>query len=135
MVFPNSDNIQHQIYSFSKAKSFDLPLFEKNESQSVLFEQAGIVQMGCNIHDWMLAFLYIYESEFFQQTNTSGIAHFANIKEGEYVLRVWSPRLKKNRVPVEVDITVIAGVNPDYTQEIKVRKKIRRKPRIEDEDY
>ena len=54
VAFPNSDNIQHQIYSFSKAKSFDLPLFEKNESKSVLFEQAGIVQMGCNIHDWML---------------------------------------------------------------------------------
>ena len=133
--FPNSDNIQHQIYSFSKTKPFDLPLFEKNESQSVRFEQAGIVQMGCNIHDWMLAFLYVYESEYFQKTDEAGAVQFSALAEGAYVLRVWSPRLKKNRVPVEVELMVAPDVNLDYTQEIKVRKKIRKKPRIEDEDY
>jgi len=133
IFFPNSDNIQHQIYSFSKSKEFDLPLFAKNDTQKVVFDTAGIILMGCNIHDWMLSFLYVYESAFFAQTNTNGAVIFSDVPAGEYELRTWSPRLKNNRAPVIQKLSI--SENQTITQTIKVRKKIRRKPRIENNEY
>ena len=133
VLFPNSDNIQHQIYSFSKSKKFDLPLFAKNDQKKVTFDKAGIIHMGCNIHDWMLSFLYVYESKFFGQTDTNGSISFSSVPDGEYELRIWSPRLKNNRSIVKQTITLPATTS--VTQTIKVRKKIRRKPRIENEEY
>lgn len=135
VLFPNSDNIQHQIYSFSKSKSFELPLFAKNEKNTVEFPLSGIVHMGCNIHDWMLSYLYVYESQWFTQVNAEGKASFTGIKEGTYTLRVWSPRLKNNRVPVETEVLIRDGAVQNVEQVIKIRKKIRRRPRNEEDEY
>lgn len=133
--FPNSDNIQHQIYSFSKTKTFELPLFAKNDTQKVLFSSPGIVHMGCNIHDWMLSYLYVYESKWFMQTDTKGSVDFSELPEGTYTLRVWSPRLKNNRDAVESTITIGETDNPAVSQTIKIRKEIRRLPRKESGGY
>src|ERR1700683_3553417 len=53
--FPNKDNIRHQVYSFSPARKFELPLYAGSEAQPVLFDKPGVVVLGCNIHDWMIA--------------------------------------------------------------------------------
>ena len=57
--FPNSDNIRHQVYSFSPAKTFELPLYSNREAPAITFPEAGIVVLGCNIHDHMRAYLYV----------------------------------------------------------------------------
>ena len=135
ITFPNSDNIQHQIYSFSKPKKFDLPLLAKNETKKITFENTGIVSLGCNIHDWMLSYIYIYESEFFATSNKEGVASFSNIPAGDYTLRIWSARMKSNSDFIIQDVTITDNDNPMITQQLKVRKKIRKKPRIEDGEY
>ena len=57
VTFPNSDNIRHQVYSFSKAKPFTLKLYSGSPAAPVLFDKAGLVLLGCNIHDRMVAFV------------------------------------------------------------------------------
>ena len=89
--------------------------------------------MGCNIHDWMLSFLYIYESKFFGQTNEKEAISFSSVPNGEYELRIWSPRIKNNRAIVKQTLTL--PTTTSMTQMIEVRKKLRRKPRIENEEY
>ena len=56
--FPNHDNIRHHVYSFSKAKTFELPLYKGTPADPVKFDMPGIVTMACNIHDWMLGYVY-----------------------------------------------------------------------------
>src|SRR4029434_4728661 len=51
--FPNWDNVQHHVYSFSAAKTFDIPLYIGQSPKAIEFERPGIVTLGCNIHDWM----------------------------------------------------------------------------------
>ena len=133
--FPNSDNIHHQIYSFSKAKKFDLPLLGKNETKNITFEKPGIVSLGCNIHDWMLSYIYIFESEFLLQSDQNGLAAFSDIPPGEYTLRIWSPRLKSTSNVISQTVSITEGNNPTLTQELNVRKKMRKKPRLEDGEY
>ena len=53
--FPNSDPINHHVYSFSPSKRFELRLHHQGDAaQEVLFDKPGLVTLGCNIHDWML---------------------------------------------------------------------------------
>ncbi|MBM76383.1 MAG: methylamine utilization protein [Proteobacteria bacterium] len=134
VFFPNSDNIQHQIYSFSSAKNFDLPLYGSNDVNSIVFDNVGVVSMGCNIHDWMLAYVYIYESVYFKSTNSEGLAIFDDIPDAEYTLRVWSPRLRSPKNTIEVDI-VVNKDNSSSKQVLNVRKSVRKPARIEDKEY
>ena len=55
VIFPNSDNIRHHVYSFSPAKKFELPLYSGVPAEPVVFDKVGFVTLGCNIHDWMIA--------------------------------------------------------------------------------
>lgn len=60
--FPNSDNIRHHVYSFSKAKAFELKLYADTPENPIKFSQHGVVVLGCNIHDTMIGFIFISTS-------------------------------------------------------------------------
>src|SRR5271170_2337190 len=75
--FPNSDNIRHQVYSFSPAKKFELPLYGGLEATPVIFDKPGVVVLGCNIHDWMIGYIYVSETPFFAKTGPAGTAVIA----------------------------------------------------------
>src|SRR3984957_12554551 len=72
VAFPNSDSVSHQIYSFSPAKRFQLPLYRGKPYPPVVFDQPGVVTMGCNIHDEMLAYIVITDAAFFGRTSAAG---------------------------------------------------------------
>jgi len=91
--FPNRDDVRHHVYSFSPAKRFDLPLYVGTPAQPVLFDAPGVVIMGCNIHDWMVGYIYVAESPYFAMTGADGTALIAGIPPGRYAIRVWHPQL------------------------------------------
>ena len=62
VMFPNKDDIRHHVYSFSEAKTFELPLYTGMPARPVHFPQAGIVTIACNIHDWMLGHIYVVDT-------------------------------------------------------------------------
>jgi len=90
ITFPNSDRIRHQVYSFSKAKQFTLKLYAGSPKTAVLFDQPGLVVLGCNIHDTMIAFVGVVDSPYFAKTASDGIAVLA-LPPGRYRLRAWHP--------------------------------------------
>ena len=90
--FPNSDSVQHHVYSFSPAKTFELKLYSELEVEPFLFDQAGVVELGCNVHDWMLGYIYVADTPYFAQTNVQGAVSI-DIPAGDYELSLWHPRL------------------------------------------
>ena len=105
--FPNLDKTRHHVYSFSKAKTFELKLYAGKPEAPVLFDQAGIVTLGCNIHDNMLAYLYISQSKFAAVSGENGEVVFANLPEKPFTLRLWHP-WQTEALP-EQTINVAAG--------------------------
>jgi plastocyanin len=91
--FPNNDQIRHQVYSFSPAKRFELPLFQGSTAAPVRFDQAGLVTVGCNIHDWMLGYILVVDTPYFGKTGSDGRVQL-DAPAGNYTLRVWHPRIK-----------------------------------------
>lgn len=72
--FPNSDNIRHHVYSFSKARVFELKLYADKPKRPVVFIEPGVVVLGCNIHDTMIGYIYIAKSNHTQETDDNGRA-------------------------------------------------------------
>lgn len=92
--FPNKDNIRHHVYSFSPAKTFELPLYKGTPSQPVLFDKPGVVKLGCNIHDWMVGYLYVTETPYFGKSARDGRVDLDDLPPGRYRVRVWHPRME-----------------------------------------
>ena len=95
VYFPNKDNIRHHVYSFSPAKKFELPLYAGTAAPPVLFDKPGVVVLGCNIHDWMIGYIYVADTPFFAKTGSDGLATVATLPEGEYLVRVWHPDMEE----------------------------------------
>jgi hypothetical protein len=89
--FPNQDNIRHHVYSFSPAKNFELPLYSGAAAPPVLFDKVGVVVLGCNIHDWMVGYIYVSESPFYAKTEADGRATINGLPREEVRVRVWHP--------------------------------------------
>jgi plastocyanin len=109
--FPNHDRVRHHVYSFSPAKKFELKLYSGIPANPVLFDKAGTVVLGCNIHDNMLAFVYVVNTPYFVQTDANGIAKLANIPDGHYQLKVWHYALKSENVPASQEIDINPKLN------------------------
>ena len=107
ITFPNSDRIRHEVYSFSPAKTFTLKLYAGKSAPPVLFDHAGLVVLGCNIHDRMVAFVAVVDSPYFGRTDAQGHVAIA-APPGRYRLRVWHPDLARP-VPME---TLALGAEP-----------------------
>lgn len=123
--FPNADDIQHHIYSVSKAKRFEKPLYAPGSREAVLFDQPGIVTLGCNIHDWMVAYVVVLATEHFAKTDADGVA-VVSAAPGTYRLELWHPRLTKS-VQEEFTVTATPGAR-DFTLTLKPDRRIRRAP-------
>jgi plastocyanin len=103
VTFPNKDNIRHHVYSFSPAKVFDLKLYSGVPAKPVSFDKPGPVALGCNIHDWMVGYVYVVDSPWFAKTAKAGTAKI-ELAEGEYDIKAWHPwqraEVAANRVRV-----------------------------------
>jgi plastocyanin len=91
--FPNDDNIHHQIYSFSPAKTFELPLYRGEPAEPVDFPKVGVVKLGCNIHDWMSGIILVLPNPYFAKTGVDGTA-ILELPEGTSPVSVFHARLK-----------------------------------------
>lgn len=91
--FPNSDNVRHHVYSFSKTKPFEMKLYAGTPNAPVTFENEGVVVLGCNIHDAMLGYIVVYGDGRFGVVDDAGKVVFSNPKESVTTLNVWHPHL------------------------------------------
>ena len=101
--FPNFDPTRHQVYSFSPVKRFELKLFAKDQSRSVVFDKPGVVALGCNIHDGMTAFIVVSDSPYTAKSGADGIARI-NAPGGGGRLSVWHPYLRAKANLVERNV-------------------------------
>ena len=113
--FPNFDSVRHQVYSFSPAKTFELKLYSGVPSSPIKFDKAGTVVLGCNIHDFMLAFIQVVDTPYFAKTNKLGKATLHDLPNGNYILKAWHYALAKEKdiyeKPMVVKGSQIATVN------------------------
>jgi plastocyanin len=128
VAFPNSDRVRHQVYSFSPANTFALKLYAGSPKTMVPFDKPGLVAMGCNIHDSMVAFVVVVDSPYFGKSSSLGVVAL-KVPVGSYRLRVWHERAARAyrsetitvgaeplKLPVSLEIEPDSGIAPTWPE-------------------
>lgn len=108
VFFPNNDRVRHHIYSFSAAHKFDQKLYSGQSAAPQVFDKAGTVVLGCNIHDKMLAYVKVVDTPYFAKTDGAGAARIELPAGGKYVVKAWHYNTAGGATPEQV-LTVKAG--------------------------
>jgi plastocyanin len=122
--FPNNDKVDHNIFSLSKAKKFNLGSYKPGDSKDVLFDKPGIVELRCDVHAEMAGYIMVMKNPYWAMTDKKGrleipdsnglkkfgITGIPGLPPGRYFLKTWHEKLKSKRIPVivkeEGDISV-----------------------------
>ena len=123
--FPNSDSVSHHVYSFAQPNAFELPLYKGGTRPLVRFDHAGVVTLGCNIHDSMIGYIVVVETPHFGTTDAQGSVTIADVTPGSYQVQVWSPRLDPSKAIAGGALTV--GAVPQ-SQPVTVGRRLRAEP-------
>jgi plastocyanin len=135
--FPNNDSVSHQVYSFSPAKRFQLPLYKGSRHPPVTFDRPGLVVLGCNIHDGMAGYIYVTDAPYFGTTGSDGDLHLMNVPSGDYRITIWSPIIADTpgslTRTMHVDGSGLAATRVQLVRDLRVRPEPR--PHRGDWDY
>lgn len=107
--FPNLDRVRHHVYSFSRGNRFDIELYGRDETRSHVFRTPGVVAIGCNIHDAMLAYIRVVDTPYAAKTGANGDVVISGIPAGAASLKLWHPNLNVRGNELARQITVASG--------------------------
>jgi plastocyanin len=101
--FPNLDETYHNVFSYSKAKRFDLGRYRKDEKPTtVVFDKPGAVTIHCEIHERMRGTILVLETPYFEKTDTAGRYRLEHLPAGSYLLKAWVAGDDVRERPVEL---------------------------------
>lgn len=109
VTFPNHDQIHHHVYSFSRTKTFELPLYKGEAAPPVVFDQTGAASIGCNIHDWMEAVIVVVPTPYYAVTGDDGLFVLRDLPAGPIELAAWHER---QRATARQQVTAGDGAAP-----------------------
>ena len=114
--FPNHDKVSHNVFSLSRTKTFNLGSYAAGTSKSVVFDKPGIVELRCDVHAEMSAYIIVLKNPYWAITDEQG--HFeipelgyleqhgfkgvSGLTAGKYVLKTWHEKLESMKQEVEV---------------------------------
>ena len=122
--FPNNDQVDHNIFSMSRTKKFNLGSYKPGDSKAVLFEKPGIVELRCDVHAEMAAYILVMNNPYFAVTDKNGnfqipdasylqqagLEDLADLATGKYFIKTWHEKLKTQKEAITItadeDVTV-----------------------------
>jgi len=128
--FPNSDQVLHQVYSFSGAKKFQLSLYAGRQHDPVVFDKPGLVVLGCNIHDNMIGYIYVTDSPWFGRSDAHGAVSL-DLPDGSYTVSVQHPRITDAPESLRTALTVAAV---PLTHAFRLQRPLKAAPRAHGHD-
>jgi len=109
IVFHNSDHTRHHVYSFAPARQFEFVLTSGESSSPLQLAHAGVVAVGCNIHDQMITYAYISDAPWIARSDAQGRVVFDTLPAGDFDVRVWHPQLRPGQPDPVQDLHVAAS--------------------------
>jgi plastocyanin len=134
VTFPNRDPILHHVYSFSAAKPFEIKLYTGKSPRDFVFDKPGVVTLGCNIHDWMIAYIVVVSTPWFGKTDASGKVRLRDLPAGSYEVKVWHPQQRAEAAARTHALDATANAAASFVLDVAPRK-AKYKPPLERARY
>jgi plastocyanin len=109
IVFHNSDHTRHHVYSFAPARQFEFVLTSGESSAPLKLAHAGVVAVGCNIHDQMITYLYISDAPWIARSGADGRVVVDTLPQGDFDVRVWHPQLRPGQPDPAQELHIAAS--------------------------
>jgi len=121
VAFPNLDKVRHHVYSFSAGNKFEIKLYGHQENRSARMNAAGVAAIGCNIHDQMVGFIRVVDTQYAGKTDAAGVATIQDVPPGAMVAKVWHPYLRaiRNEVALQAKNVGAAAVREQVTIDLR----------------
>lgn len=100
--FRNSDNVFHNVFSYSPPKRFDLGRYPRGRSKRLVFTKPGLIQVFCDIHSDMRADIVVVPSRRYAYVNAEGRFRIGDVPAGRHTLVVWLPRRGERTGAIDV---------------------------------
>ncbi len=110
--FPNLDPLYHNVFSYSRAKRFDLGRYEQGKSKAVKFGEAGVIDVFCEIHENMHAYVIVLDTPWFTSTGADG-SFKLEVPAGDYKIFSWIPGRRSE--PMEVSLEQLSHRTVDFS--------------------
>ncbi len=111
VAFLNHDPLAHNVFSISPAKRFNLGLYGPGTVRRMKFDKPGIVELLCNVHQEMSAYIVVLKNPYFARVQTDGAFRIADVPAGKHQVRFWQEQLGERTRAVEVPRDGTAVVN------------------------
>ena len=116
--WPNNDEIDHNVFSDSDSKQFDLGLYKGNPPDKIVeFDKPGRVDVFCSIHSEMHCVVLVMSNPYFTMTDKDGHYNITNVPPGTYKLKAWHERMPADIQEIVVPTNGV--VKADFTLTIK----------------
>lgn len=106
VIFRNSDRTRHHVYTFSPLGQFEFVLKPNESSTPVKLQKPGVIPVGCNIHDFMINYLFVTDSRWAGKSDEKGVVTLTDVPPGSYAVKWWHPRQRPGAQPVTQTVTV-----------------------------
>jgi plastocyanin len=117
--FPNNDKVSHNVFSLSQAKKFNLGSYKPGQSADVTFDKPGVVELRCDVHQDMKAYILVLKSPYYALTDaqgkftipdpkllaSQGIKGAPPLPAGKYLVKTWHEKLRGSHALAEVPAT------------------------------
>jgi plastocyanin len=87
--FRNEDRIYHDVFSIAKPNEFDAGIRATGATYTKTFTHPGVVELFCNIHSTMNAYVLVVDSPLFAKAQASGSFVIRGVPPGRYELSAW----------------------------------------------
>lgn len=87
--FPNQDPFFHNVFSYSSAKRFDLGRYPEGETKEVAFDEPGVVELLCEVHDFMRGVIVVTENPYHAVVGEDGAFSIPGVPAGEHTVVFW----------------------------------------------
>lgn len=101
--FPNDDPIYHNVFSLSRANTFNLGRYPRSQTKATRFDKPGIVKVFCDIHSHMTATVMVFNHPWFAVPDESGRFELPPMPPGTREITAWHERLGDTTQPVRVE--------------------------------
>jgi len=105
VAFPNGDPFFHNVFSYSSAHRFDLGRYPQGDSKDVTFPQPGIVEVFCEVHEFMRGAILVAENPYHAIVGEDGRFRLTGVPAGEHTIAFWQP----DHEPLQQRVVVVAG--------------------------